>query len=133
MSSPRVQIVTRDCAPGEKLEAKPLMHCSAASRWRTRLSVTHLKHDSHQHNADMLVSTCSYPADAYRDLDLPKLVEQNVGRLEVIVNDAASWPIQVGQPIKDLTGDCPSLFLRQHLQVQRAASFLKKHIRVRCS
>ncbi len=54
-------------------------------------------------------------ADAYRDLNLPKLVEQNVGRLEVIVDDAASWPIQVGQPIEDLTGDCPSLFLRQHL------------------
>ncbi len=70
-------------------------------------------------------------ADTYRDLDLPKLVEQNVGRLEVIVDDAPSWPIQVGQPIKDLTGHCPSLFLRQHLQVHRAASFV--HSYARCS
>ena len=70
----------------------------------------------------MLVSTLLYPAGAYRDLDLPKLVEQNVGRLEVVVDDAPSWPIEVGQPIKDLTGHCPGLFLRQHLQVQKAMS-----------
>lgn len=64
---PWVQIVTRSCAPGEKLDVKSLMQCSAASCWRTRLSITHLKLDSHQHNADMLVWTGLYPAGKNSD------------------------------------------------------------------
>ncbi len=51
----------KDSAVG-RLDVKKLEETSAASCWRTRLSVTHLKLDSHQHNADMSVWTVLYPA-----------------------------------------------------------------------
>ena len=59
-------------------------------------------------------------ACTYRDLDLAKLVEEDVGRLEVIMDNAACGPIEVGQPIKDLAGNSPGFLLRQHLQAKQS-------------
>lgn len=53
---------------------------------------------------------------AYRDFDFTQLIEEDVGWLEIVMNDAARGLIQVGKPIKDLASDCPCLLLRQYLQ-----------------
>ena len=54
-------------------------------------------------------------AGAHCDFDFAQLVEQDVSGLEVVVDDAAGGPIQVGQPIKDLTGNCLGFLLWQYL------------------
>ena len=54
-------------------------------------------------------------AGAHSDLDFTQLVEEDVGGLEVIVDDAAGGLIQVGQAIKDLAGNCLGFLLRQYL------------------
>ena len=54
-------------------------------------------------------------AGAHCDFDLAQLIKEDVGGLEVVVDDAAGGVIQVGQPIKDLAGNCLDFLLRQNL------------------
>ena len=51
---------------------------------------------------------------AHRDLDLAEVIEQNVGGLEVVVDDVLR--VDVGQPRRDLTCDGPCFPLRQLLR-----------------
>ena len=50
---------------------------------------------------------------ACRDLDLAVAVEQDVGGLQVVVDDAVAGPVDVGQPRRHLRRYDPRLLLRR--------------------
>lgn len=54
-------------------------------------------------------------AGAHCDLGLPKAIKQDVGGLQVVVDDVAGRFVQVGQALHDLRGNGLSLLFRQHL------------------
>jgi hypothetical protein len=56
----------------------------------------------------------------HRQLGLAHGVEQDVGRLEVHVDDAAGRLVEVGQPSHDLRRDRARLALREHLHAAAA-------------
>lgn len=60
----------------------------------------------------------------YRDLGLPEAVEEDVGGLQVVVDDVAGRLIQVGQALHDLRRDGLRLLLGQHLQSTATAAAL---------
>lgn len=53
---------------------------------------------------------------SHSDSDAAQAVEQDVARLEVVVDDSSAVLIEVGQPLENLGHDDSRLLLRQHLQ-----------------